>query len=398
MNSKCNCLFITEQYFPFADANGACVRNIVNELKNDNFFVDVIALSNNEHSVVIDALETIHFIKCDSYKESIISRLFAYPIRNIAEAKSYYYKFESLFQKKKYSLILFAINPIESIFPLLKIKSDFHTIKVIYELDSISSQSFNKRILSPLLLLKSRKLEKRCYKKADYIIHMECHKAEFEKKKYNSVRSKFRIANFPVIISKKANISITKKDIQPDDYKHFLFCGSLNKGIRNPIPCLKILEQIGFKGKYVFDFFTKGDYEEELIAMSKKGHIVPHGYVKQEELETYITKSSFLISIGNLIDNFVPSKLYSYLSYKKPIIHFYEKDNDPCLRHFSNIAHCLFIDVRNNQEENLNKILDFINKDFNLNKFVIPKEFDYCRPEYTAKILESFLGDNESDK
>ena len=398
MSLKKNCLLITDQYFPLPDANGACLRNLVDELKTNNFYVDVIASSDNTCSVEIDSLETIHFIKYDTARDSIIRKLVFYPIRNITQGKSYYYECKSLLQQKKYNLILFAVNPIESIYPLLRIGSDCQAVKVIYELDSISSQSFNKKIFSPLLLLKSHKLEKKCYKKADYIIHMECHKAEFEKRKYDVFRSKFRTANFPMITSKETNDVIAETNISSSDYIHFLFCGSLSKGIRNPMPCLKILEQVAFKGKYTFDFFTKGDYEEELFALSKKAHIVPHGYVKKNELETYIKKSAFLISIGNLIDNFVPSKMYSYLSFKKPIIHFYEKDSDPCLRYFSNVSHCLFVDVRDGLEENVAKILKFINQDLKLNEFVIPKEFDSCRPDYTVKILESFLNDDTSDK
>ena len=88
----------------------------------------------------------------------------------------------------------------------------------------------------------------------------------------------------------------------------------------------------------------------------------------------------------------IPSKIFEYFSFEKKIIHFYKDDNDTCIPYLKKYPYALLIDERDNFEDNLNKLLDFLGAD-SKTKYSEEwhKNFTMNTPEFSAKLI---VGDN----
>ena len=64
---------------------------------------------------------------------------------------------------------------------------------------------------------------------------------------------------------------------------------------------------------------------------SLKGHITHRGRLSKNECTMYMGQSDFLINIGNIMTNQVPSKLFDYISTGLPIINVCVNKNCPTI-------------------------------------------------------------------
>ena len=71
----------------------------------------------------------------------------------------------------------------------------------------------------------------------------------------------------------------------------------------------------------------------------------PHGRVGIEEVHLAMAQADVLMTIGNNSDSEVPSKLFEYLSFGKPIIHFYFSDHDEYLSYLDRYPRSLAVKI-----------------------------------------------------
>ena len=105
--------------------------------------------------------------------------------------------------------------------------------------------------------------------------------------------------------------------------------------------------------------------------------------------------SDILISIANKINNQVPSKIFDYLSFGKPIIHLYHDDSDPYLNLLKEypLALCVKMD-KDKIQDNALKIQKFCKS--NSGKIIsfdeVQKRYYYATPSFVAsKFSEKFI-------
>lgn len=387
-----NYLFVLDEYYPLKNANTNCASNIIERLAESNNITILSFSQKSGKKIISENIELIYFSFDYKRKKGIYDKawkLFHYPLRNRELAYLYKKYIRCLLEKERYDAIIFVINPLESLYSITKVNFPRTTKTIIYELDSISDTIFNPAVLRPFLRAKSLLLEQKCYKKASAIIHMKCHQAYFEDSKYNAYRHKFGVADFPVLVDK--NITEHK-----DSGKiRLVFAGSILKKVRNPLPAFDILlDLVNIRDNIEIEFYSKGDYENNIDNLNKKsnGSIIQKGFVDTSVLDDAIQQSDVLISIGNTFSSFAPSKVYEYLCWKKPIIHFYLIDDDPVLETFGSLGFVLFVDMRDSMGENVRKILNFIDRIGEF-EFGTRDLFIMNRPEYTTKLMKDLLCD-----
>ena len=145
---------------------------------------------------------------------------------------------------------------------------------------------------------------------------------------------------------------------------------------------------------YELKFFSQG-CEEEILSFQNSSYVVC-GYVGQKELDEEILNADYLINIGNLVSHSLPSKLITYMSYGKPIIHFCLQEDDVCIEYLEKYPLSLVIKYNESLDSASERIKEFINS---TDKKVI--DFDDLRkmfkmncPEYSAKLIIENLEKN----
>jgi hypothetical protein len=103
--------------------------------------------------------------------------------------------------------------------------------------------------------------------------------------------------------------------------------------------------------KYVLHLYPRGcsetvDKYREIL----KSKVQIHGFVDSDELVKCIWGSDILINIGNTVVNQVPSKLYEYIAYGKPIINFYQNLEDISIAHMEKYSLCLNVPYSDDDE------------------------------------------------
>ena len=110
-------------------------------------------------------------------------------------------------------------------------------------------------------------------------------------------------------------------------------------------------------------------------------------------LEEAIAKADVLVSVGNRVSRSVPSKLITYISYGKPVVHFSSQKGDVCVQYLEKYPLGLVLREWDNAETNANKLYEFVEK--NRGKMVdfseISNPFLMNTPSYSADLIEDII-------
>lgn len=142
---------------------------------------------------------------------------------------------------------------------------------------------------------------------------------------------------------------------------------------------------------FSLDLYTQGSCQEIVDSFaSNNDNIKRFDMVSKIDLTEICLKSDFLVSVGNNVSGFQHSKLYEYISYDKPIIHFYYEEKDYVI---SRYPYALQIKIGDDISHSITLITDFLSKYKNvfIDKQQIQKIF-ICNSEENIKthILREF--------
>lgn len=216
---------------------------------------------------------------------------------------------------------------------------------------------------------------------ADIVLALPSIYKEYQSKLIDTtVKSKIRKIELPNITP---DITAALDKINLDGIS-CVFAGAFYKNIRNP--------------KYMFDLFSKLSSGLKLFLvgsnkLSKEfnlpSNIIPLGRKSLSETKAILNGSDFLINLGNSVSNQVPSKIFDYISFGKPIIHIRKLENDPSMEYLNKYPLCLDLFEGDSIETNVAKLEDFIskNKGKRVDEDYIATTYKECTPEYCAEQL-----------
>src|SRR5699024_10828574 len=214
---------------------------------------------------------------------------------------------------------------------------------------------------------------------------MKSHKVHHKQNKYNPYRDKMECVDIPLLTKDNGS---SKKMENKDNYINIVYSDSLNSFSRNTEYACEIFKEISNEN-YQVDFYSQGDCEQMLNEYQEKtdGLISRNGYIPHEKMLGKINSASFLLNIGNKNSDMIPSKIFEYMSTGKPIIHFYDNENDSSLPYLKQYSLALL--VKQNPEIldfNISKVADFIatNTGKSLSFTDVEKNFKENTPEYTV--------------
>lgn len=423
-----NVVVLAGHYYPFYSANGSIMKNLIDELKTEHEII-VIAVKNN--------FELSDYEEYDGYN---IIRLneFATCFHNFCERKKHSAKglkkniFNFLLQSKRVLLLLkkvlkkesldqslvkkhynslqrlnenFPIDvilpvslPFESFVAAAKFKKTYPNVKVLpFQLDHFSESEtlHNSSFIKKLRYKKHIEIEKDCIKNSDHFYILPQLKEHYGDKEFIHFHEKITVCEHPLI---KAKVVTELNTIKfRDNCINLVYAGSLYKDIRSPKYILDILTYIPSNENICFNVFHFGNCNEILEDFKDRlgVSLQNYGQVPAEISLSAMNDSDILISIANNINNQVPSKIFDYLSFGKPIIHLYQDDSDPYLNLLKEYPLALCVKMDNEKiKDNALKIQEFCKSNSgNIISFdEVQKKYFYATPSFVAsKFSEEFI-------
>ena len=407
-------MFFTTSSYPKPNANGACVNQILLEMKKRGLEVHLICKKKQnepEKSIVngihiyrvkdtlssdlneissgiknIKVSEILRGIAHNIHRFKTLLYFPFFPVTSLSLIIRIYKLAVKLHQSYKFDMVYSSYNPIEGLIASNLLKRQYPDIKLgMYLLDSLSNKGGGRLVNSKMMERKGWKWERRFYKDADLILNMIPHKEHHKKDRYIPYRNKMAYVDIPLLT--KSN-RVNKNNRDEEDYTTIVYSGSLNSYYRDPTYACEVFKKIN-DNSYRIKFYSRGDCEHRLSEYQEitNGMITRNGYIPHEELLIKLNSASILLSIGNKKSDMLPSKIFEYMSLGKPIIHFYDDETDSSLPYLKKYSLALLIkqDLEN-LDENTLKVKDFIRKktgkeiDFS----VIENTFKRNTPEYTV--------------
>ena len=195
-----------------------------------------------------------------------------------------------------------------------------------------------------------------------------------------------RTTEINIPIMKKSNI--LKKD-SPKDIPTLVYAGMFYWNIRNPEKMLEILSKIIKTKIKIFSCHCE-DIIEKMKPLFSEENLYLSGRIDHDKCVEEICQANILVNLGNNISNQTPSKILEYISFGKPILHFYFNEDDTCLPILKNYPLSLSVNVNTYTNEDIEKINEFIvkYKDAQLSFDEATENLKYYRIDYIGDLIE----------
>ena len=299
----------------------------------------------------------------------------------------YYFKINELYKKNKYDMICSSNAPFDGTLGTYWFKKKNPDVYwECYILDTFSNKGQTKYISAKTNDKKGWKWEKKFFDKANKIINIKGDVEHYSKSRYDIYRKKMVNTDVPLFDLKHYEV-IPKKN---NEKIRMIYAGRLLEHLSSPQYLCELLYKLSKKIDYSMDFYSSGDCEKiiEKYQNITSGKIKRCGLIDHNELLERYKKADILISIGSKKADLTPSKIFEYMSMGKKIIHIIKNDNDICVESYKKYPKALLIDERDNVEENIEKIIKFINsEDLQIDFNTLKEAFIENTPQYTVELM-----------
>ncbi|MCM1282627.1 MAG: hypothetical protein NC180_03605 [Muribaculaceae bacterium] len=401
-------LVLTNSFMPKPNAIGVCLETILHEFSNRGYEAYILKCSEGKG---YEKIGTNHIYNIPPYESKRLKiRLFQklrtlyrvlryYPLENKGFMKEYKKLANKLIEENDFEFVLCTQKPTFTNVIGREIKGEHSEIRLIlYELDSITDNVFNNTGWSKYFSRRNKIIERKNYNSADLILRMINHANFYSKKRYMKYDFKSRYVDIPLLdnrfLQQKKTENREEKDIT------CVYTGALNKYYRTPQYFLDLLRNCSHEIGVRVLFYS--GYDAESVEQVKKAQeempnrVFLNNTIEKELLDKEMLKMDICLCIGN---NFsedvgaVPSKLFYYMSFAKPIIHIAPKKNDVCIKYLERYPYALILYTSENMGENVKKFEEFVRN-------VKQKSFDYVdlnklypmnTPAYTVDIIVDFF-------
>ena len=365
-------------------ASGICAMNVAKKLSSDGWDVDVLSATTTEvfhrdgDTIRYFSLPPKFTVEFGEYAErvgnqklirtaSLLNRmtvaatsLVIWPWNSPFFTARLYREVLSLHKSRHYTMILPVYTQIDPIIAGHLLKRRFPKIKYIpYFLDSLSGGPTPRLLSTRQKIRKGLFWEKKLLSNADFIILMRS--SQEHHRIYSSALpyyNKMRFLDIPMLLPPDSPTKSASTPMYSDSKTVFTYIGNMPLSVRSPYYGLKMLN--AFEN---IEVRMVGSVPESISYLSfcqsmesvKLIGAVPHG-----EVSSYIRESDVLLNFGNKISEMVPSKIFEYMSYGKPILSFSPDANDPSIVYLQKYPNACVIIETEDQQENAQAIRRFM--------------------------------------
>lgn len=405
-------LFLLDELPPTKSANGICVDKIIKELNKNGIKSDCICWKapSQYQSRVYLIPEKPWKKKVDRFSSGgIFSRVFfqflritykikrfflipLWPVDSCKTVKDYYREAVKLIEGGEISVVVAVNYPGETLLAMKRLKKHYgDKIKtVMYPLDVSYINPYCGGIERRLSAFFCPKFMKNCSDYADVLLTLENAQETYETYYSENERGNFKMCGIPLLETiKETNKVSTRGEV------HCLYSGTLQKQVRDPELAFCVLNIIAnnISEKIYFDLCGQIDRESKKLYDEGRYEfkLVEHGWVSENQLDSFLENTDVLINLGNMESHLIPSKLFKYMATGKPIIHFCLTEKDPCVSYLKKYGNAYVVYASDFLEtEKIAELKRFIHNRHSTG-IDLKTAFPRCFPDYTAKILEEMV-------
>ena len=305
---------------------------------------------------------------------------------------------KKLYKKYKFDLVFAEHNGFDTLYAGHKLKQyagdNITFIAALW--DPFTGSKLAKYLPQKYAERRMEKSEAKILNNADCVIAM--HSSKPYHMQHSSKKpwfSKYRFLDIPGIVEPVI------KDL-PDNYTNpdminLLYAGHIFVPDRDPSFLIDCIDQVKWPKPVNLIFLCAGKGKEVLEEKKKTFHgtIMNCGYVDQDELHQIMNNVDGFLNIGSYNPGMVPSKIFEYMSYGKPVISTYVDESDASKEYLEKypLGICLNKDLPN--ENNVELLQTFAGEKIGLS---IPfSEVKHLFTENTPSSYLSIIEDTMND-
>lgn len=177
------------------------------------------------------------------------------------------------------------------------------------------------------------------------------------------------------------------------EFVHFVYTGLFYPDIRNPEKLLQYFTKL--PNNYILHLYSRGC--ASIIVKYKEilgDRLQVNGYILDEEkYNQMIGQADFLVDVGNTVSNQVPSKILTYCSFGKPIIHFKNCETEIIGDKFSKYSLFSVIDYAEDVDRVVKEIEKVVKRNFGniISYQEIQDHFSDCTVEAIAEKVNNII-------
>lgn len=410
-------LIATDSYHDFPTANGICCEEIADELHKRGNDVHVLCFrhpGDKESEIInsikisrirMDIVNTLRFLYESRKKNDYIKCLFKnlmiltnrieaviflrfFPMRTPIFCKRYFNALKSLQIHHNYDLIVASYCPFEAIWAMNEIKKYFPVKTCMYTLDSLTNLKKRFFLSADFQDKKGWEWERKIYEKCDLILNLQCHESHYNRERYNPYRGKMKIVDIPHMMNHSAEDVKVEKREDENEKITVVYAGALRNDIVKNV--IDIFSPFLASDKIVFQIYGRStiDVIKNICSDEELKNIKFNGIILHQKMLEIEYNSDILLSMGNANTDFVPSKIFEYMSMGGKILHIYSYKRDPVLPYLEKYENSCCLNVDDDIKENQNKLEIFLKKNSGRIPFSKLKNMYMMNtPEYTVDLL-----------
>lgn len=176
------------------------------------------------------------------------------------------------------------------------------------------------------------RLEEEVSRNANLIFYVPEQKLDYERNELRSLRGKYRCLNYPNFKRPVPSLAVSPLRTKEDGID-LLYLGTLYSEIRKPDRLLELFSHMytccaKLRLHLVGSVFGVGAGETVLRYKQMLGDALQtYQPMSHEQANAALQSAHILISLGNTMQNQVPSKTWEYIAAAKPIIHICHRDD-----------------------------------------------------------------------
>lgn len=413
-------LFAIKWYPPRASANVLCDEKIIRKLIADNEYEVhclVYRAKGTKKCEIIDGLHVNrisigplfkHYIwsKDHNSKLGILFQRFCLRLKQILTIWIYpcyepflAHKFAKeaikLHKQEHFDLIVSEHHGFDTLYAGHKLKKEYPDVKFMAILwDPFTGKEPAKYLPKQYAENKLLRAENEILSNADKIVAMKSSEEyHLENSIAKSYFTKYCFLDIPGIVA--PIISDIDNNMVKMERINIIFSGVLSLPERNPEYIIRALNETRYANQLHLIFLCVGSGRNVVEDMKRifKGEITVSGYIDRKMLSSVYADAQVLLNFGGSNPVMVPSKIFEYMSYGKPILSTYYIDNESSKKYFERYPLALCVDERESIENNVKRLEQFI--DSTIGKTVSFEEVKMLFPENTpdkyVEIIERTL-------
>jgi glycosyltransferase involved in cell wall biosynthesis len=380
-------LFLIENY---DSASGICIKEVAGELAHKGNSVTVLTQAgrrsneqgNNEMNFDIitvrpDLLTSLSEkassptekdigatakIMSAARRLQVVLTYPTWPLKSPFFSARFYKAAEKITREKQIDVIIPIYNTVEALIAGSKVKQkNRRVLYVPYFLDPLFGGQTPRFMSEKTKQKKALAWEKKLLGSADGIVMMSSSRDSYKKMGVSpDYLAKTEFLDLPLLIPRETPDHVSHRSYFPEDEIVFLFAGSTPRNIRNPEFFLKLFAGIDRPDWHLY-LAGNSDFNDLIGSMAGKcTRIHRLGPVEHFRVTEMIREADVMVNIGNTLAHMVPSKIFEYMSFNKPIVSTYRIDDDPCLPYLDHYGRAVAIDEKAGMAESTDAIKSFV--------------------------------------